>query len=433
MPRSLCLTLALITSAGCGDPTQPRRAGDDMSGVLTRAPDAGGNRPPTARLVLAAPATMGPVRVGAMLMFDASASTDPEGRPLSFSWQIVTTGEGSLSLTTTAQGLCLTQVLQPGAGTARVVVTDPEGASSEATLLFTVERAPLPPDAGSPPPHMNRRPTARITGAPPAQLFAPTMLSLGAASSSDPDGDPLTYLWRVVDRPYGSAVPLFVMGPTLQLNPDLAGDYAVQLVVTDPGGLSDMTDAIWHLTLNGQRCVAPLPAWGFTDYQFDVPLLSSDLIRSAAQVANGQVDLRLQLCSPPFAYAAAQTIRWCFDGDSDPDTGVACGAGARGGAEHAVELTRQPDGGYTLWAGAALDACSHASFDPASNTLRVVFDAALIGSPASFDYLVLSTFSGRAGSGVDEVPQGASFLGGALSPTPSLPAFTGVSLCALRP
>ena len=277
---------------------------------------------------------------------------------------------------------------------------------------------------------MNRPPVARITGAPSATIYQPGTFVLDALSSSDPDGDALTFNWILIDRPLGNAAPSS-MGHVFQISSELAGDFAVQLVVTDSRGLSSMTDAVWHLTLNGQRCRAPLPQWGFTDYQFDTPLLNADLIRVAA-AASTDVDLRLQFCAVPFPYVASQTITWCLNTDGNANTGSACGSNA--GAESAVVLTRRPNGTYALTAGGvALDPCTHTSFDPATNTLRVLVGRMSLGAFSGFDYFVRSSYSGRNGAGVDLAPQSPSFSGGSLSSIAQLPAFQGLSLCSMRP
>lgn len=439
---SLSLLFVSVVFVACGvDPDRTGSTAEPLAAVVCGDAGRPANRAPLARLRLAAPfGPSGLVPVGAMFTLDARRSSDIDGDALTFAWQIVANGQ-PLAHHATVDGLAFSMAVVPASILATVTVTDAHGASSQASLMLSAQST-SGSDAGSPPP-MNRRPVANLTGAPPANSFdslMPAAYTLSGASSTDPDGDALVLTWRVLDRPYGSTVPLTAMGPTFTLSPDLRGDYAVQLQVTDTGGLSDTTVATWHLTVAGTRCWAPLPAWGFTDYQFDAPQLSSDIIRAAAQLSNGKVDLRLQFCSAPFAWVAPQRIRWCFDTDANPDTGTACGAGgSSGGAESSIELAPGANGGYALSGvvvgqlGGSFDACSDATFDPATNTLRVLIDASKLGSPSSFGYLVSSSFSGPNGAGNDEVPQLANFLGNALSPISTLPTFSGVSLCALRP
>jgi hypothetical protein len=58
------------------------------------------------------------------------------------------------------------------------------------------------------------------------------------ALADDANLDALTYKWTLLSRPAGSGATLSTTsGPSVQLTPDQAGDYVVQLTATDPGGL----------------------------------------------------------------------------------------------------------------------------------------------------------------------------------------------------
>lgn len=93
------------------------------------------------------------------------------------------------------------------------------------------------------PPHGgNAAPTAvvTVTGGP---FFRGVPVELSAASSADPDSDPLAYEWALLEAPEGSAAS--ISGPDLPqaaLLPDLTGVYTVRLVVTD-GSSADTTTA----------------------------------------------------------------------------------------------------------------------------------------------------------------------------------------------
>jgi len=98
---------------------------------------------------------------------------------------------------------------------------------------------------GGPPP--NQPP---IAGAGWMQTVqAGDLVQLDGRSSSDPEGDPLTFLWSFVSMPTGSNAQL-VAWDTAQPTfvPDLAGTYQVQLVVND-GQLDSAPSWVWITVL----------------------------------------------------------------------------------------------------------------------------------------------------------------------------------------
>ncbi|NHA15432.1 PKD domain-containing protein [Thioalkalivibrio sp. XN279] len=94
----------------------------------------------------------------------------------------------------------------------------------------------------------NRAPTANAGADQTAQLGAPVRLD--GSGSTDPDGDPLTYSWRLLERPTGSQATLSdpaTVRPTFVI--DLAGAYVAELVVND-GELDSTPDTVRIDTLN---------------------------------------------------------------------------------------------------------------------------------------------------------------------------------------
>lgn len=66
------------------------------------------------------------------------------------------------------------------------------------------------------------------------------LISLDGSQSKDPDGGKLSYSWRIVDRPAGSAAQLSgheTARPTMA--PDVYGEYVLELVVGDGGKNSE--------------------------------------------------------------------------------------------------------------------------------------------------------------------------------------------------
>jgi hypothetical protein len=69
------------------------------------------------------------------------------------------------------------------------------------------------------------------------------VVSLDGSGSYDPDGDDLEFTWEIVDSPSGSNVKLDGRDEeTCRLQPDVAGVYRVELVVSDGARESDPDD-----------------------------------------------------------------------------------------------------------------------------------------------------------------------------------------------
>lgn len=102
--------------------------------------------PQPPQVVLTADATSGSVPL--TVSFDASASTDPDGGPLSFAWDL--DGDGALDDATgpTASWTCLAG----GDVTVTVEATDEDGMSATATIVVSVANTPPEPEITSPGP-----------------------------------------------------------------------------------------------------------------------------------------------------------------------------------------------------------------------------------------------------------------------------------------
>ena len=176
------------------------------------------NRPPTAN-----PGSPQTVNEGASVTLNGSASSDPDGTIASYLWE--QTGGTSVTLTnaTSAVASFTAPSVGPAGGTLsfRLTVTDSGGLTGSATTTVTVT-------------NVNQAPTAAITGASGILLVDTAYTTLSGSTSSDPDGDPLTYAWTLTSRPSGSGTTLSGAGTvTPSFTPDLAGSYTVQLIVTD--------------------------------------------------------------------------------------------------------------------------------------------------------------------------------------------------------
>ena len=147
------------------------------------------NTPPTANA--------GPDRQvisGAVVTLDGSASFDPDGDLITYRWEFVGRPAGSGAALSNAAAVRPTFTADlPGGYTLRLIVHDGQADSAPDEVVITA----APP---------NNPPVAH-TG-PDQNVATGSLVTLGGSGSSDPDGDPLTYDWRFVSLPAGSAAVL---------------------------------------------------------------------------------------------------------------------------------------------------------------------------------------------------------------------------------
>jgi len=163
------------------------------------------------------------VTVGALVALDASQSLDPDGDALTYAWRLVTIPEGSEAslLSPDAQTSSFTADL-PGEFVVELVVND--GELDSAPVRLTVSATATQPQ--------NRAPLAVAGEA--QSVVAGTSVSLDGSGSSDPDGDDLIYIWRLVTVPEGSEAAL--TSPDTKVASfiaDLPGAFVVELIVND--------------------------------------------------------------------------------------------------------------------------------------------------------------------------------------------------------
>jgi hypothetical protein len=99
------------------------------------------------------------------------------------------------------------------------------------------------------PPTANRPPTANA--GPDQTKHVGQLVTLDGSTSSDPDGDPITFCWSFSARPDGSAAAL--SDPTAAkptFTPDRSGEYRLTLVVTDAKSALSVPDEVIISTTN---------------------------------------------------------------------------------------------------------------------------------------------------------------------------------------
>jgi len=105
----------------------------------------------------------------------------------------------------------------------------------------------------------NVAPVAAVSTSSGAEAPVKLAVTFDGTGSADADGDALSYRWTLASRPAGSAAALDASaGPTVNLTPDVPGDFVVTLVVNDGKVDSSATSATLH-AVN----VAPVANAGF--------------------------------------------------------------------------------------------------------------------------------------------------------------------------
>lgn len=208
--------VSLVVSDGC------RESAPDMVTITV------GNARPVAR-----PGTDRTVFRGQQVVVDGSASYDPEGKPLTFEWTLLSRPEGS---TATLSGASTSSVrFTPevdGPYVLQLVVSD--GALSSAPAMVTLT-------AG------NHAPTA--SAGTSRTVPRRTVVTLDGSGSSDLDGDTLTYQWEFT-VPAGSSAALSDRAtPQPTFTADVEGAYVARLIVSD-GRLSSPPASVTLTAVN---------------------------------------------------------------------------------------------------------------------------------------------------------------------------------------
>jgi len=168
------------------------------------------------------------VALGSTVALDGSGSMDVDGDPLTFSWSLTTMPAGSAVALDDPTAESPTFVADlPGTYVAQLVVNDGELDSAPDTVVVSTTNTRPVADAG-----LDRM---VLVGEP---------ATLDGGGSMDPDGNPIAFFWAITSRPADSTADLDDPGaaaPTFM--PDVAGNYLVQLIVSD-GDLESVPDTV---------------------------------------------------------------------------------------------------------------------------------------------------------------------------------------------
>ncbi len=176
------------------------------------------NQPP-----VAVAGTDGASHVGSIVTLDGSESADPDGNlPLTYEWNIIDKPVGSTTILSASNIVNPQFTLDlPGDYMIELIVTDSLGAAStsDTVIISTTNTVPFA-DAG---------PDISIT-------VIGDIVTLDGSQSYDDDGDDITFHWEfLLPLPGGSSTTIIgadTATPTFVA--DIHGDYALQLIVSDP-------------------------------------------------------------------------------------------------------------------------------------------------------------------------------------------------------
>ena len=174
------------------------------------------------------------MRVNDTVQLDGSASSDVDGDTLTFTWSLVSKpGGSSATLSDTTVVKPTVDVDIAGTYILQLIVNDGTVNSAPDTVTISTE---------------NSAPVSHA-GADQAVLVNDTV-QLDGSTSSDADGDTLTFKWSFIFKPAGSMAVLSsktTAKPTFKV--DDAGTYIVQLIVND-GTDNSAPDTVTIITEN---------------------------------------------------------------------------------------------------------------------------------------------------------------------------------------
>ena len=171
----------------------------------------------------------GSVRPRTPITLNGSASSDPNGDPLTYSWSFISKPPGSAAVLSSTTSVSPTFTLDlVGDYVLQLTVNDGTVSSPPDTVLISSNNVAPVANAG---PNQGGKATNAL-------------VTLNGNQSSDGDGDPLTYSWSFTSKPPNRAAVLSnptIVSPTFIV--DRPGTYTVQLIVND-GTVNSAPDTV---------------------------------------------------------------------------------------------------------------------------------------------------------------------------------------------
>lgn len=182
---------------------------------------APGNGPPTACAAVVSPA--GAITVGATVQLSAACSSDPDGQALSYDWDL-------MAPTNTANiGAAVSLAYVPVVpGIHHLTLTVSDGGLSDTVDVFLAVSAPGNGPPTVVPSFSDSLGNSSVAGSGSSAVGA---LVTMAANATDPDGDPLGFLWSQQGGPSALLSAVNVANPTF--TPSLPGTYHFRVFASD--------------------------------------------------------------------------------------------------------------------------------------------------------------------------------------------------------
>ncbi|WP_129649561.1 PKD domain-containing protein [Peristeroidobacter agariperforans] len=250
--RILVVAAACSWLAACG-------GGGGSGGAASPGPGpAQANRAPTVTILASGQVNAGTgsgadftASVGSELSISGGTSTDAEGDTLSFAWTLTSKpAQSTLQLpATSTASISLTPDVQ-GTYQLNLRVSDSRGAYTDRPIALLVNNtAPVPAVLISA--IYSVTPVTR----PPQAISIGAVIVLNGSNTTDPDGDPVTTSWQLVERPAGSTAALTIDGPVARFVADIAGRYQILARGQDPIGAYSEAVYVLDATNNAPNAV----------------------------------------------------------------------------------------------------------------------------------------------------------------------------------
>jgi len=192
------------------------------------------NRPPVADAGLAT--LTYPLDAPAPIPLDGSASLDPDGDPLTYRWTLISAPVPAAPLDSTAAQTTFTPP-RSGDYIFRLTVSDGQQSATDEVRIAV---------------RLSGRPVA-LAG-PDQEALVGALVVLDGSASADPEGEPLSFSWRLKSGPPASLADSTAARTTFI--PAAAGDYTFVLAVEDPGANRGQDEVVVRVADSG-RGIAP--------------------------------------------------------------------------------------------------------------------------------------------------------------------------------